>query len=152
MKELIGKESPYSQTTHHTEVQVFPFYLEEESRPEFNAYVFTYQIKITNYGSTRIQLLNRKWIVRDGKKNEQVVQGEGVIGKRPVLHSAQVFTYTSYCLLKTPTGNMRGTYTFNDLDTGEVFEVTIPGFFLRTKDNWPKRQGLYQDLQDPPTF
>ncbi len=125
--------TPYQQVTEEVQVEVFPFYVEEQSDPQKGLYFYAYRIRITNLGPNTCQLQGRHWIIRNGKGQEEHVQGEGVVGQKPVLHSGESFEYTSFCPLNTPTGNMRGRFEMSvDKDgTTERFWVTVPVFFLR---------------------
>eukprot|EP01125_Pyxidicula_operculata_P007814 TRINITY_DN2644_c0_g1_i4.p1 TRINITY_DN2644_c0_g1~~TRINITY_DN2644_c0_g1_i4.p1 ORF type:complete len:173 (+),score=15.03 TRINITY_DN2644_c0_g1_i4:36-521(+) len=50
-----------------------------ESYPTGNGYMFGYKVTITNHSDTNThQLLNRHWIIIDGKGQRLDVQGEGV--------------------------------------------------------------------------
>ena len=80
-------------------------------------------------------MLSRYWKIVDALGNVQTVNGEGVIGKKPVINSGLSFNYSSYCPLKTEFGKMEGSYTFKDKITGELFEIKIPEFSLITKKN-----------------
>ena len=63
------------------EVQVETDYIQEQSIPEKNRYVFAYTITITNIGSMPAKLLRRHWIITDANNKIQEVHGDGVIGE-----------------------------------------------------------------------
>ena len=105
-------------------------YLDKESSSEEERYAFAYTITISNRGAVPSQLLNRHWIITDGRGEVQEVAGPGVVGQQPRLSSGQQFTYTSGAVLKTPVGTMEGSYQFC-IDSGELFDVPIPVFSLR---------------------
>lgn len=119
----------YSLVTRAIRVTVQPKYLEEQSAPAENHYVWAYHVKIDNEGQETVQLRNRYWRITDqhGRVNE--VRGAGVIGKKPVLKPGQTFEYTSGTPLPTPSGIMGGTYQMVT-DSGEAFDVQIPAFSL----------------------
>ena len=98
-------------------------------------FLFKYDISIHNYTEDNVQLLTRHWKIIDALGNIKTVNGEGVIGKKPVINSGLSFSYTSFCPLKTEFGKMQGSYTFKDEKSGELFEVTVPEFSLITKVN-----------------
>jgi ApaG protein len=125
--------TPYQSTTHGITISVAPLYVPDQSDPENNVYVFIYGVNIVNHRVDTVQLLSRKWIIKDGEGNQRVVEGEGVIGKMPYLKPNETFDYSSFCPLKTPTGNMRGHYIFED-SKGEDFTVEVPLFFFRLQD------------------
>ena len=112
------------------EVAVEVQYLQQESAPDAERYVFAYTITISNLGSVPSQLLNRHWIITDGRGDVQEVEGPGVIGQQPWLGSGEQFTYSSGAVLKTPVGTMQGSYEFRT-DNDERFDVPIEIFSLR---------------------
>ncbi len=112
------------------EVSVQVRYLDSESSSEEERYAFAYTITISNRGAVPSQLLNRRWIITDGRGEVQEVAGPGVVGQQPRLRLGEQFTYTSGAVLKTPVGTMEGSYQFCS-DSGELFDVPIPVFSLR---------------------
>jgi ApaG protein len=119
----------YSQTTRGVCINVTPTFLNEQSDPANDDYVWAYTVTIENDSSTTVQLTARYWQITDRNGITQVVQGPGVVGEQPILHEGDIFTYTSGCPLSTPSGLMRGYYTLQTLE-GEVFEAEIPAFSL----------------------
>ena len=111
------------------DIQVDTQYVEDDSRPAENRYVFAYTITISNGLQKPARLLNRHWIIADGNGDEQEVKGAGVIGEQPRLEPGTSFRYTSGAVLETEVGSMRGSYEFED-DSGALFDVPIPTFGL----------------------
>lgn len=93
-------------------------------------YAFSYTISIENQSKFTVQLVSRRWDIKDALNNTETVEGEGVIGVQPVLKPGETHTYSSGCLLKAPLGAMRGFYTMMNFDTAEYFKVAIPTFKL----------------------
>ena len=93
-------------------------------------YVFSYSITIENLSSDTVQLLNRHWNIFDSLNNVEVVEGEGVVGKKPMLKPKENYTYSSYCFLLSPIGSMNGYYQMINFSTSEKFQVKIPTFQL----------------------
>ena len=112
-------------------VEVETDYVQEQSIPEKNRYVFAYTITITNTGSMPAKLLRRHWIITDANNKIQEVHGDGVIGEQPHLKPGQSFQYTSGAMLETPVGCMEGTYNMIADDQLE-FDAAIPVFSLAT--------------------
>jgi ApaG protein len=104
-------------------------YLEDQSSPSENHYVWAYHIRIENEGSRTVQLINRYWRITDALGRVQEVRGAGVVGEQPVLRPGETFEYTSGTPLSTPTGFMAGTYEMETPD-GERFNVKVPLFSL----------------------
>ena len=120
----------YTAVTSDIQVKVEPFYLEDESRPEDNAFVWAYRVCITNIGTRTVQLIGRTWVITDGGGRTIEVEGAGVVGEQPLLEPGESFDYTSGTPLETATGFMRGTYHMVVAATGEPFDVVIPIFSL----------------------
>ena len=104
-------------------------FIDAESDPLANRYLFAYTITITNHGTTPSQLLNRYWLITNGDGRKEVVQGPGVVGEQPRLNPGEVFRYTSGAVLETAVGTMEGHYEFRG-DGGDLFQVAIPPFSL----------------------
>jgi ApaG protein len=111
------------------EITVATRYVDAQSEPVNDRYVFAYTITITNHSSTPSQLLRRHWIITDAAGEVEEVRGDGVVGQQPRLKTGEVFEYTSGAILKSPVGAMQGTYEFSD-DEGNLFEVPIAPFSL----------------------
>lgn len=91
-------------------------------------YAFGYTVTIENLGKDTVQLIARHWDVFDALKEMETVDGEGVIGRKPVIKPGKSHTYSSGCLLASPVGAMRGHYHMVNFSTAEEFEVEIPTF------------------------
>jgi ApaG protein len=94
-------------------------------------YVFAYRIEIENRGTKTVQLLSRHWWITDARQRVREIEGEGVVGQRPVIPPGHVFAYSSWCILPTPSGLMRGSYLMV-VSGGETLEVPVPSFGLAT--------------------
>ena len=114
---------------HPIDIQVRTRYLDEQSAPEQNRYVFAYTIQLRNRGPQPAQLLSRHWIITDANGRVEEVRGEGVVGEQPRLRPGEGFEYTSGAVLETAMGTMRGAYQWV-ADDGTPFEATIPQFIL----------------------
>jgi len=110
-------------------VEAEPLYIEAQSSPENNRFVFAYTITITNVGSTSAKLLTRHWLITDANGKVQEVNGDGVVGEHPYLHPGDSFRYTSAAMIETPVGVMQGKYQMQ-ADNGESFSAPVPKFTL----------------------
>ncbi len=119
----------YSSITRSVRVTVNPIYLDEQSAPEENHYIWAYQVEIENLGQDVVQLLTRHWQITDSLGRMQEVRGAGVVGEQPILKPGERFRYTSGTPLPTPSGIMAGTYGM-ETASGEHFDVEIPAFSL----------------------
>ena len=113
------------------EVTVVPksTYVEDQSDPAKNQYVFAYTISITNTGNVGVQLVSRHWVITDANSKVIEVKGLGVVGQQPQLKPGESFEYTSGTHLETAVGTMRGTYQMV-ADDGKEFDAPIPPFTL----------------------
>lgn len=93
-------------------------------------FAFTYEVTIENQGKDSVQLNSRHWEIFDSLNDLEVVDGEGVIGKKPVLKPGEKHTYSSGCLLASPFGAMKGYYEMVNFATTKTFKVLIPTFRL----------------------
>lgn len=110
-------------------VEAKPHYIEAQSSPEQNRYVFAYTITITNVGATAAKLLTRHWLITDANGKVQEVNGDGVVGEHPYLNPGEMFRYTSAAIIETPVGIMQGKYQMQS-ENGEDFKAPIPQFTL----------------------
>lgn len=112
-------------------VDVETRYIEEQSNPEQNYYVFAYTITIQNEGNQSAQLMTRHWVITDSNQKVQEVRGDGVVGEQPMLKPGEQFVYTSGTMLETSVGTMKGSYQMI-ADDGSNFDATIDEFVLST--------------------
>lgn len=104
-------------------------YVPDQSDEAGGRYVFAYTITIANTGTVAAQLVSRHWIITDADGEVEEVQGEGVVGKQPVLEPGTSFDYNSFCRLKTNVGSMHGTYQMITASGGS-FDARINPFTL----------------------
>jgi ApaG protein len=119
----------YKAITRDIEVTVEPFYLEEQSDPDDDRYVWGYRIVISNNSGIAVRLVNRYWNITDQNGQVDEVTGPGVVGEQPRLSPGDTYEYSSGCPLDTPSGLMFGHYQM-ETDEGEMFDVDIPAFSL----------------------
>ncbi len=118
-----------STTTEGIRITPQPAYWPERSSPESGQYAFMYTVEIANVGTEPAQLRSRHWIITDANGRVEEVRGLGVVGKQPRLEPGETFEYTSWAMLRTPFGTMRGSYSMVRA-SGEVFEAKIGEFAL----------------------
>ena len=119
----------YENETRGIRISVEPDYLEDQSEPYDDHYVWAYTIRIDNTSSDVVQLKTRHWRITDSQGRTEVVNGDGVVGEQPMLFPGDVFEYTSGAPLTTPSGLMVGSYGMETM-AGEHFEAAIPAFSL----------------------
>jgi ApaG protein len=114
---------------HIFDIDVATRYLDEQSEPEQDRYVFAYTVRIRNTGKVPARLLGRHWVITDANGNVREVTGEGVVGEQPWLRPGEDFSYTSGAVLETHLGTMHGSYEMI-ADDGTRFDAPIPAFTL----------------------
>jgi len=114
---------------HDIRVEVATQYVDGQSDPQAERFVFAYTITIRNRGTVAAKLLTRHWVITDANGKVQEVRGEGVVGEQPHLAPGQGFRYTSGTVLETPVGSMQGSYQMLG-DDGRRFEAPIAPFRL----------------------
>ena len=92
-------------------IHVVTDYVDEQSEPASDRYVFSYTITITNNGEVPARLISRHWIITDANGKVQEV------------------SYSSGAVLETPVGAMQGLYRM-EADNGVNFDAPIAPFTL----------------------
>jgi ApaG protein len=110
-------------------VTVKSAYMPERSAPTLRRFAFAYTVTIANQGRETTQLMSRHWVITDSEGEVQEVRGEGVVGEQPVLAPGEAFEYTSWCVIATPSGSMRGTYQMVG-EAGSRFDAEVASFRL----------------------
>ncbi len=114
---------------YHITVAAQAFFLEEQSNPDRDRYVFAYTVQVLNQGNIAAKLLSRHWIITDANGKVEEVRGDGVVGEQPYLRPGEGFQYTSGAILETAVGSMKGSYQML-ADDGVTFDADIPSFVL----------------------
>lgn len=117
--------------THNIKVSVQTFYKPEYSKPNHRHFVHAYKISIENNAVYPIQVITRHWLIFDSTEQIKKVDGEGVVGEKPIIEPGETFEYVSGCHLKSELGYMRGFYTVVNIVTKEKFTIAIPQFTLQ---------------------
>lgn len=93
-------------------------------------YMFSYEVVIDNQSKDAVQLVSRYWSIFDSLNDLETVEGDGVIGKKPILAPKEKHSYNSFCYLTSPIGSMSGFYNMINFTTTQNFKVYIPTFQL----------------------
>src|SRR3569623_766461 len=110
-------------------IRVATRFLDDQSTPADNRFVFSYTITIENSGQHPARLLTRHRIITDSNGKVQEVRGDGVVGEQPWMRPGERYEYTSGAVLETAVGTMRGSYQML-ADDGTRFDAAIPQFTL----------------------
>ncbi len=123
-----------SEITSGVKVTVSVAYQAAHSSPKEHVYVFSYNIHIQNHNPYTVQLLRRKWTILNALGEIEIVEGDGVVGRQPILYAGDEHVYQSGAAIETPLGNMSGIYFFENKSTKDIFEVKVPTFKLELPD------------------
>lgn len=136
----------------HIRVEVLPVFLPDQSDPVEGEFVFGYRVRITNHSDRIVQILSRRWTIIDAHGRARTVEGEGVVGRQPILGPTQFFQYESFCPIKTKWGTMEGSYTVRSRETSvtgesassildtqwpETLDVKVGRFYLVVPNDEP---------------
>lgn len=124
------KEQSVTQITHGIRITVSPFFKDIEYNGDKELYGFFYKIDIENNTEHPVQLLSRFWKITEASGLIRYVEGDGVVGKQPLLYPGESFQYMSYAFIESEVGKMEGNYTMHNKFNNEEFIVTIPSFVL----------------------
>jgi len=119
----------YQRKTNNVVVRVEPEFLDEQSSPADDRFIWAYTVEIENTGAEDVQIVERHWQITDRNGLTQEVHGEGVVGEKPKLRPGETFRYTSGAPLNAPSGVMLGSYQMQT-GKGDKFDVEIPAFSL----------------------
>ena len=124
----------YAATTDRITVTVQPAYLDGASDFMEMRFVFGYAVRIENNGLDDVQLLRRRWTIREAGGRLQDVEGEGVVGEQPLIAPGEAHEYSSGVVIESFDATMEGTYLMQRAD-GPRFRVDIPRFHLHAAAN-----------------
>lgn len=112
--------------THGILIGVKTAFISELQDQDQPVLAFRYEITIYNHRKSPVQLLKRTWHIFNSNNTFKTVDGDGVLGKQPILAAGESYQYESWCPLETEIGSMEGFYTFADLDDDTTFHAVVP--------------------------
>ena len=118
------------QITSGISISVETHYQPEHSNPINSEYLFLYKITIENRTTFTVQLLSRRWVITESNGSQRVVEGDGVVGKQPVIETGERYEYVSASAIRTDVGKMVGYYKMQNTDVGAELIIPIPEFQL----------------------
>ena len=130
MKCMLNNEQSYTATTHGIMVSVIPLFNTEKSSLTDSIFFWDYMVEIENHREDVVMLISRYWKIISQQGEVQEVEGDGVVGKQPVIKPREEFTYASSAILSFPSGVMHGHYVFNILPSNKTLSINIPLFSL----------------------
>ena len=130
MAQVFGFFNMIQQVTRGIKISVETAYEGSFLKDNILHYAFTYEIQIENQSKSAVQLLTRHWKIIEALNKTQYVNGNGVVGKKPVINPGEIHRYKSGCLLSSAIGAMKGAYIMIDFTSTKKFNVEIPPFKL----------------------
>ena len=124
------QQKPYVAITNNIEVSVWPEFIDRKASQLGDLFIWAYHIRIKNKSNETVKLLARYWRIIDECGNVQEIEGEGVVGEKPLIVANGVYQYASGLHLKYPSGIMSGKYRLEKIENKEIFEIKIPNFSL----------------------
>lgn len=102
------------------------YYHDTDQQASDAPHAFIYFITITNLSETTVTLTGRRWILKEESGHQQVIEGEGIVGKEPTLSPGESFSYNSYHMTHC-TCYANGSFHGQDRD-GNSIHIRIPPF------------------------
>ncbi len=124
------QQKPYVAVTNEIEVSVWPEFIDSKNNQIGELYIWAYHVRIKNKSPESIKLLARYWRIIDECGNVQEIEGEGVVGDKPLILPNSSYQYSSGVHLKYPSGIMSGRYRIEKISNKEIFQIKIPNFSL----------------------
>lgn len=91
-------------------------------------HTFIYFLTILNLSDRTIKILGRKWVLKFSTGEVLVVEGDGIVGKTPILASGEHFSYNSFHATKTNAEVIGTFYGIDELNN--LIHILIPIFKL----------------------
>ena len=96
--------------------------------PEEKPHPFVYFIDIINDSSKQVTFHGRKWVIREHNGELTILEGDGIVGVRPVVPPNDRYSYNSYHVV-AGSGAAWGAF-YGVTEDGERVMVPIPEFGL----------------------
>lgn len=108
-------------------------YMPSLEAPPEKPHPFVYFISIHNHSQVPVTIRGRKWVVREDDGEVTVVEGDGVVGQKPMIEPGGNFSYNSYHVVGR-NAVAEGAF-FGETASGEWIFTRIPPFRLEVP-NW----------------
>ncbi len=105
------------------------YYHDGEQLPSDAPHAFIYFISISNLSDRTVTLHGRRWILNEASGHQQVIEGEGIVGKEPTLAPGETFSYNSYHMTHCDC-TAKGSFHGVDSD-GRTIHCRIPEFEMK---------------------
>lgn len=113
-------------------ITITAIFLEEQSLPQENIYIWAYCVKISNKMAYAITIKRRVIEVFDVVGQRQKIEGLGFGSAEEAIEPKKSFEYVGGILISQPAGMLLGKYIACNEDD-EEFEIVIPSVSLDSK-------------------
>jgi ApaG protein len=124
----------YAATTRDIQIAVRAIYLDEPSDLLDHHFRFGYVVQVMNAGDDEVQLLRRRWTIRESNGRLQDEEGDVDLRARPVLAPGETHAFDGSCTLSSFDGVVEGNYLVQR-SNGERFRAALPSFHLHAAAN-----------------
>ncbi|PEN14467.1 Co2+/Mg2+ efflux protein ApaG [Longibacter salinarum] len=124
----------YATKTRDIQITVRPVYLDGKTNILEGSFSFAYAVFIENQGDDEIQLIRRRWTIRESDGTLHDTEGDTELRAQPVLAPGEEHVYDGSCTLSSFVGSVEGNYLVQRSD-GERYRVDIPSFPLQAAAN-----------------
>jgi ApaG protein len=124
----------YAATTRDITITVRPMYLDGPSNFFSRQFAFSYGVVVQNHSDDEVQLLRRRWVIREADGSLRDQEGDAELRTQPVLSPGEAHAFDGGCTLRSFEAFVEGTYLVRTPD-GEQFRVAVPSFPLHAAAN-----------------
>ncbi len=124
----------YATKTRDIQITVRPIYLDGQTNIVEGHFSFAYAVSIENQGNDDIQLLRRRWTIRESDGTLHDTEGDVELRAQPVLEPGDEHIYDGSCTLGSFEGSVQGNYLVQGAN-GEQYRVNVPNFTLQAAAN-----------------
>ncbi len=103
-------------------------YMPNLDAPPDRPHPFVYYVTLVNNSAETVEVMARKWVVVEDGGDTTVVEGDGLVGKKPRLKPGESFSYNSYHVLASD-ARASGAY-FGVTEGGQPIFARIPEFSM----------------------
>jgi ApaG protein len=124
----------YAAQTRDIHITVRPIYLDGQTNIVEQQFTFAYAVSIENQGDDDVQLLRRRWTIRESNGTLHDAEGDAELRAQPVIEPGDEHVYDGSCVLGSFGGTVEGNFLVQAAD-GERYRVEIPSFPLQAAAN-----------------
>ena len=119
----------YERLVHGVQITVVPIFVDHESDPNENFFLWAYQVRVENKSQQPFRIVDRHWTVVDLQGNQKIITSTDTSETDTLLQPGDAVEHTNVIPLSTNAGIMSGRYACKG-DSGDIFEIETPTFSL----------------------